>query len=399
MSASRAFSIAIAAGTLSAACNQQVPNDEVVGKAEAPLTGSFVISGLVGSAKGPVTGATVRMTGSETRTAFTDATGHYSIPGLGAGSYQLSATGGTNCATVSNTALNNITGSVTLNLALEGTGCAAVAVIPGPTGPAGATGPAGVAGPPGPAGATGAAGPAGAAGPQGLPGAVGAAGPAGPAGVPGPQGPMGFNGQTGAPGAVGPQGIPGVAGPAGPAGAMGPAGATGAAGPAGPAGPPGPAGGSGGASVCAGTGISETPGHDMFLKVDGIEGESTDSKHRNEIQVLAFDWGGICRPPGASKASFGPLTVLKNTDSATSPLLQAAASGQVIATVTLSARKGSPAFDYLVIELNDAVVIGGGNQLVLDYGAIRVTQRSQLNDGSAGPPVVFAWDVVNDQPL
>jgi uncharacterized protein YcfJ len=41
------------------------------------LTGSFVISGAVTSSKGPVVGATVKLGGSETRTAFSDSTGHY----------------------------------------------------------------------------------------------------------------------------------------------------------------------------------------------------------------------------------------------------------------------------------------------------------------------------------
>jgi hypothetical protein len=30
---------------------------------------------------------------------------------------------------------------------------------------------------------------------------------------------------------------------------------------------------------------------DYFLRIDGVEGESQDAKHRNEIQVLSFDFG------------------------------------------------------------------------------------------------------------
>ncbi len=30
---------------------------------------------------------------------------------------------------------------------------------------------------------------------------------------------------------------------------------------------------------------------DMFLKIDGIPGESTDKAHANEIEVLSFSWG------------------------------------------------------------------------------------------------------------
>ena len=30
---------------------------------------------------------------------------------------------------------------------------------------------------------------------------------------------------------------------------------------------------------------------DVFLKIKGIPGESADSKHKNEIDVLSYSWG------------------------------------------------------------------------------------------------------------
>ena len=30
---------------------------------------------------------------------------------------------------------------------------------------------------------------------------------------------------------------------------------------------------------------------DIFLKLGDIKGESTDDKHKNEIEVLSFSWG------------------------------------------------------------------------------------------------------------
>ena len=30
---------------------------------------------------------------------------------------------------------------------------------------------------------------------------------------------------------------------------------------------------------------------DMFLKIDGIDGDSTDKKHKGEIELLSFSWG------------------------------------------------------------------------------------------------------------
>ena len=31
---------------------------------------------------------------------------------------------------------------------------------------------------------------------------------------------------------------------------------------------------------------------DYFLKLDGIDGESMDDKHKNEIDIESFSWGG-----------------------------------------------------------------------------------------------------------
>src|SRR6058998_3948725 len=37
--------------------------------------------------------------------------------------------------------------------------------------------------------------------------------------------------------------------------------------------------------------------YDSFLKIEGIKGESLDSKHKDEIEVLSFSWGAT--QPGA----------------------------------------------------------------------------------------------------
>jgi hypothetical protein len=180
------------ASALSLGCSQDHPGEPTGVTAEA--IGSLVISGTVRTSAGPVQGATVRLTGSDNRTAFSDSAGRYSITSLGAGSYQLSASAGATCS--SNTInVSSLNASVTIDLGLTGSGCASFTVVTGPQGPKGD---------PGATGATGPAGPAGAAGPRG---ATGAIGPAGPAGMPG---------MAGAPGPQGPAGATGAAGPAGP---------------------------------------------------------------------------------------------------------------------------------------------------------------------------------------
>ncbi|MGH3042713.1 MAG: Hcp family type VI secretion system effector, partial [Gaiellaceae bacterium] len=76
---------------------------------------------------------------------------------------------------------------------------------------------------------------------------------------------------------------------------------------------------------------------DYFLKVDGIPGESADSKHKGEIDVLAFSWGvsqsGSPVPGGgggAGKADFEDLLVVARTSKASPLLWEACASGKHI---------------------------------------------------------------------
>lgn len=360
MSKSKVWVLSCVASTLSLGC-QEGGASEQLAKATEAATGSFVISGTVSSSKGPVSGATVRLTGGETRTAFSDSAGKYSIPGLGAGSYTLSSTAGTNCGTASPTQLNNVSASVTLNLALEGTGCANLTTVTGPTGP---TGPAGVAGPAGPAGATGAAGPAGTPGATGLPGAVGAQGPQGLPGTPG------ANGMNGAPG---PQG---------------PAGATGATGPAGPAGPPG---GGAAAPTCS-SGFLVPSNVDIFLQLDGIDGDSVDSRHDGEIDVLTFTGPGVCRSSAGSVPVFEPVTISKQTDKASPLILKYAVEGTHIPEGRLTVRKaGGSALEYLVFEFQNIQILSSGDIFTFSAEHTTMIYTPQNDDGTGGGPITTTW--------
>src|SRR5262245_52436782 len=103
---------------------------------------------------------------------------------------------------------------------------------------------------------------------------------------------------------------------------------------------------------------------DMFLKLDGIKGESTDDKHKDEIQIESFSWGlAVARRAaaggggGAGKASFQDFSFVARTN-ASSPLLAlACATGEHLKEAILSARKaGGTQQDYLVIKLQDVLI-------------------------------------------
>jgi type VI secretion system secreted protein Hcp len=94
---------------------------------------------------------------------------------------------------------------------------------------------------------------------------------------------------------------------------------------------------------------------DYFFKLDGIQGESVDSNHKNEIRLHGFSWGGTQTTSvagtggsGAGKVDLHDFSVLKLLDKASTPLFGALVTGQHIKTGTLTAVKagagGKPFF-------------------------------------------------------
>jgi len=73
---------------------------------------------------------------------------------------------------------------------------------------------------------------------------------------------------------------------------------------------------------------------DYFLKLDGIEGESHDSKHKNEIDVQSWSWGESQTGThagggggGAGKVSMQDFHFVMQNNKASPKLMLACASG------------------------------------------------------------------------
>ena len=73
---------------------------------------------------------------------------------------------------------------------------------------------------------------------------------------------------------------------------------------------------------------------DIFAKLGDIKGESADSKHKDEIEVLSFSWGvtnsgsaSSSGGTGAGKSTPNDLTIVHAIDRATPRLLHACATG------------------------------------------------------------------------
>jgi len=180
---------------------------------------------------------------------------------------------------------------------------------------------------------------------------------------------------------------------------------TGPTGPAGAAGPPGDTGSSGGGSfggTDTGSGSTDQsgggPSADIFLKLDGIAGESTDDQHKGEIDVESFTFNAK-RTVG--KVNVSPLRVLKVFDASSPELTQDAATGHHIKSGVLTFRRsGDPdGVEFLTYKLSDVVVSsyeqGGANpdkrtlgsledEVGLSPAKVQVTEKTVDASGKAG---------------
>ena len=116
---------------------------------------------------------------------------------------------------------------------------------------------------------------------------------------------------------------------------------------------------------------------DMFLKIDGIEGESTDSAHQGWIEVESLNWGG----PNRSRlsrmqtseprmGSSGSLVITKRTDKSSANLFQYSNSGEHIPEIWVSIAGGQKEESYLVYVMTDAIVrsvsAGGSGDVAME---------------------------------
>ena len=85
---------------------------------------------------------------------------------------------------------------------------------------------------------------------------------------------------------------------------------------------------------------------DMFLKLDGIEGESKDAKHAGEIDIESFAWGMAQTGSGhrgtgsgTGKVDVHDITITKVVDKSSPSLMLACANGKHIAKGSITVRR------------------------------------------------------------
>jgi len=172
---------------------------------------------------------------------------------------------------------------------------------------------------------------------------------------------------------------------------------------------------------------------DYFIKIDQIPGESTDEKHKDEIEVLSYSFGmkhgdaGSSSTGGARTAgriAHKPFDFVKVTDKASAKLLEKCCNGTHIPKAVFTAHRATDQKQkYLQIDFTDIIVsswssaqspttergaaaeAGGGVMLQeesveLNYGSIKFTYTA--TDHKTGKPagdVVAGWDLIGNKKI
>ena len=149
---------------------------------------------------------------------------------------------------------------------------------------------------------------------------------------------------------------------------------------------------------------------DIFAKLGDIKGESLDSKHKDEIEVLSYSWGVTNAGSmahgsggGEGKATFHDLSFVHNIDKASPVLMQACATGAHLKEATITHRKaGKGQHEYLVVKMNDVIVTGvthGGSgdgqseNVSLSFAKVSLEYKPQKPDGSLDAGIHFKYDL------
>ena len=149
---------------------------------------------------------------------------------------------------------------------------------------------------------------------------------------------------------------------------------------------------------------------DIFAKIGDIKGESLDSKHKDEIEVLSFSWG-VTNPAtvsgggggGSGKATFHDLSIVHHLDKASPLLLRACATGMHIKDAVITHRKaGKGQQEYLIVKMNDVIITGvthGGNgdliseNVTLAFAKVDLEYKPQKPDGTLDAGIHFKYDI------
>lgn len=157
---------------------------------------------------------------------------------------------------------------------------------------------------------------------------------------------------------------------------------------------------------------------DIYMQVDGLKGESTDSEHKDWIELLSFNHG-ITQPASATASSAGggttarcqhsDFSITKFIDLASPKLYELCSNGKHVKSVNIEMMRasGDKRVKYMVIKMTEVVIShvapSGGDEfpteaVSFNYGTINWTYTQQKRaDGSGGGNTTGGWDLTQNK--
>ncbi|HWC95680.1 MAG TPA: type VI secretion system tube protein Hcp [Candidatus Sulfopaludibacter sp.] len=152
---------------------------------------------------------------------------------------------------------------------------------------------------------------------------------------------------------------------------------------------------------------------DYFLKIDGIEGEAQDSKHKSEIDIESWSFGeaqhgtsSLGGGGGAGKVQMQDFHFVMKVNKSSPKLFLACATGQHIKKAVLTCRKaGKDQQEYLKWNFTDMLIssyqTGGSahgdvvplDQISFNFSQVEVEYKEQKPDGTLGGSVKAGYNV------
>ncbi len=154
---------------------------------------------------------------------------------------------------------------------------------------------------------------------------------------------------------------------------------------------------------------------DTFLKITGIEGESTAKGAEKQIEIFSFSWGASNPStvgPGSGGISAGRVTlssfrISKKTDKASALLFKACCTNEHKKEAVVSIRKatGGGQEPYLTYKFSDVMVesidwagTSGGDDTPIEavslaFGKVEIEYKQQDASGKLNTAGQVSWDV------
>lgn len=158
---------------------------------------------------------------------------------------------------------------------------------------------------------------------------------------------------------------------------------------------------------------------DFYLQLDGIKGESTDSKHAGWIECTSMSWD-IHQPKSATsstggghtaeRAELSEISIFKLVDLASPMLAQLCACGKTILKAKLEMQRADGAgqpIKYFEVELENVLIshiapnfAGGGfpgESLGLKFSKVKWKYTQQKIGGGSSGNTAGGWDLATNR--